>query len=496
MASNCEFSKLDLVVDLQASSTAPLASKGALRPTTSNDTGRYERTGFSEPCSMRISPGMFARNMMPEPAYLPPQWTEHTHPEGQLYFARAGSPRVVTEAYLYDKRTLESVLCWVKQIEDRASAADFALSDSLELFVKLEEDDCAYYFVDHATRAQFWMDDVDTEELGLPDVVSISHLNLVCEELYWSHVEHFPMHIPGLPASTVDSLSCVFTHAICDQMTSRVSSFPYSKEECESFVKLLKTSRGHLSDGNVISTVARLWSIICRNRHLTFYGQEFSRLSRDHAVLYDATPQHEWVSTIASRVSFRTSERYRAKLDDVFVDHLVYGEQWKTLVTSCLQDWRGISREAFLVLLLHLFFLAMPVHQATAVASTALLGVSMLSSALLVHRFEPLQNLCASQAMDYLESVHSPILHFQLVALTFALPRALYLWGLVFVFANCLVLIGGFFGLYAAGAILLVAGILGLGFQWTTSQEFSYRLADIRERWTQKRDVDVCTSLV
>ncbi|KAJ7434393.1 hypothetical protein B0H11DRAFT_1938687 [Mycena galericulata] len=37
-----------------------------------------------------------------------------------------------------------------------------------ELFIELEADDCAYYFVDHANRAQSWLGQINTYDLGLP----------------------------------------------------------------------------------------------------------------------------------------------------------------------------------------------------------------------------------------------------------------------------------------------------------------------------------------
>ncbi|KAF7316413.1 hypothetical protein MIND_00160100 [Mycena indigotica] len=469
-------------------------TQAVLRPITSNDTGRYERTGLSEPCSMTISSAMFTHRGMPEPEYLPQGWTAHVHPEGQLYFSRTGSPRVVTEAYMYRKDVLENVLCWTKRIEDIALQRNFPLSPQIELFLKLEEEDCAYYFVDHSTLAQTWMEqNLDTEELGLPAVVSVPQLKLLCEELYWTHVEHFPMHFGALPVALIDSLICVFTHGICDQMTSRVSTFPYSKQECEGFVSLLKSSREHPANGNIVCTVARLWSLICRNRYLTFYGQEFSRLSRDQAVLYDPTTKHEWVSSVASRVSFKTTDKYLAQLNDVFVDHLVYAEQWKNLVSGCLTDWRSVSREAFFTLMLHMFFLVTPSCLSLAIASTALLGASILASVVLLHRFEPMQDLCAAEAMNYLDTIESQTFKFQFVALAFSLPRTFYLWGLLAVVANCISMFACFFGRGLAAAVLVGVAVVFLLLQWTTSETFNLRLAHIRARWS--RNVE-CTSMV
>lgn len=44
---------------------------------------------------------------------------------------------------------------------------------------------------------------------------------------------------------------------------------------------------------------------------------------------------------LSSRLSFGGSENYLARLDDLFVDDLVYIDQWRTFVSTCLEDWRG-----------------------------------------------------------------------------------------------------------------------------------------------------------
>lgn len=111
------------------------------------------------------------------PAYLPPHWSAYIHPEGQLYFCRTGSFQVVTEAYLYRPETLAKVTCWVKRIEDLMSNKKIPISNQLELFIKIEEEDCAYYFVDHSTHAESWLEDTNTDDLGLPPVVSLSQLS-------------------------------------------------------------------------------------------------------------------------------------------------------------------------------------------------------------------------------------------------------------------------------------------------------------------------------
>ncbi|KAJ7735942.1 hypothetical protein B0H16DRAFT_1731071 [Mycena metata] len=196
-------SLIRLLAFLLATVVTDTKSEAILRLTTSNDTGRYDRPGFAVPLHMKISSGMFIGTRLPEPAYLPPNWSAHVHPEGQIYFSRRGSPSVVTEAYLYRPETLDKVTHWIQKIEDIATGKNFPISEHLELFIKIEGE-----------GGRSWMEDIDTDALGLPPVASVSQLNLCLEELYWGHVEFFLMHM-SLPTNALDSLLCVLTHAIC-----------------------------------------------------------------------------------------------------------------------------------------------------------------------------------------------------------------------------------------------------------------------------------------
>jgi len=83
----------------------------------------------------------------------------------------------VTESYLYNSVTAESICAWVIKVEERASKKGFAFTDRTELFLELDGNDCNYYFVDHGIRTLFWLDAYHTSELGILPVVSSSHLS-------------------------------------------------------------------------------------------------------------------------------------------------------------------------------------------------------------------------------------------------------------------------------------------------------------------------------
>ena len=56
---------------------------------------------------------------------------------------------------------------------------DQKLPTYAELFLQLDESDvnsCGYYFVDHATQTEFWLKNVSTDDVDIPESVSESQL--------------------------------------------------------------------------------------------------------------------------------------------------------------------------------------------------------------------------------------------------------------------------------------------------------------------------------
>lgn len=203
-----------------------------------------------------------------------------------------------------------------------------------------------------------------------------------------------------------------------------------------------------------LSYPARLWSLVgekyycachrtsskrplASHKFSTHYGQEHARLSRDQAILIAPVPSFGWVSALSSAITFRTSDAYLARLEDVFVDNLVYAEQWRPFMRVCLRDWKGASfgvcvswismlggswwriRHLGLCIShvcyiwssatqriwtrsfrLHIFLFFSPSSPRLALISASLLCASLVSSVLLVHRYEPLENATASEAVS------------------------------------------------------------------------------------------------
>ncbi|KAJ3766076.1 hypothetical protein FB446DRAFT_417049 [Lentinula raphanica] len=468
-----------------------------LRPITSLSNGRYDKRSFATPGSVVLAPGFqnpmydvishachiaYSDRILPlnRPHYLPSQWTAHIHPEGQLYFHRNSTLRVTTDAYLYNPEVLDLVILWVKTIEARIEANNLPLSPSIELFLLIENTGCAYYFIDHASRSQFWLEAIPSEELNIPDVDSPSHLSeffchspcamfthprqgLYLEYLYWTHVEHFPMHFGGLPVKVVQDLLCVFSHALTDQITSQTSTFFYTQDECAKFIKILKLARDNSFDGHQVCVVARLWSQVCSNRFLTHYGQANSRLNRDQAIIYDSPRASSWVSAVARRTTFHASDAYLAKLNELFVDRLVYFNQWQSFIRRCRHGWRTSFWTAFAILSLHGFLFFVQSEPLLVIASASLAATSLFTSLILLYRYDRLESddACAYDVYEHLSALQSTKYNFQFVALSFALPNALQIWALIFLALNSLLVLSNFVGIFCAASCgLFVALVL------------------------------------
>ncbi|KAJ7513100.1 hypothetical protein B0H11DRAFT_1948656 [Mycena galericulata] len=465
------------------------ATAGSLRPITSYCTGRYENSTLVEPFSMEISSGLFTASQEPEPEYLPEFWAAHIHPEGQLYFARQGSLRVVTEAYLYHAETLKNVCLWIDYIQNLFLGKSTSVPEETELFIKLEEDGCAYYFVDHSTRTQFWLENSSTEQLGLPAVISTSQLKIVLEELYWMHVEHFPMHVKPISTEMLEEIISIFSHGLCDQMTSQVSTFLYTAQDCNTFVTILKGCRGNLTNGYSTWIVARLWSIIDHHKYITYHGQEHSRLSRDQSILFDPQQKNQWLSIVLALLTFKTSDAHMRRLDDVFVDRIVYVDRWGRLISVCVEQWRGASWMALSGLMLHLpFIFTKAPSPALLTTSITLFGSGLASSILLAHKYEAMQGLNADQAMNYLDTVQSPIFKFQLLAFVFSLPKALYLWGFLALLGNSLLEAAEHLGLRAAISLTAISLLVITTLYCTTSEGFHAACSAFAEVFHRKNE--------
>lgn len=210
-------------------------------------------------------------------------------------------------------------------------------------------------------------------------------------------------------------------------MTSQTSTFPYSLEESRAFLDILLPARDRPVDGRILSLTARILNVIASNRYFTHYGQEQARLSRDSAILESEASEPGWTSTVASAITLKSQDFFLERLNAIFTDNYVYGADWKKFVKQSLKKWQLAFMQSIALLALHIFAFFLPVSQPLAMLSAGALGLSIVSSAVLIHQHQDMEESTANHGHAYLSQNRR---RFQQLALSFALPQALSLWGL------------------------------------------------------------------
>ncbi|KAI6107597.1 hypothetical protein EDD17DRAFT_1750120 [Pisolithus thermaeus] len=198
---------------------------------TSADVRRYQHNSFKPPIK-----GNYKIDAMKYkyPLYgddLPEGWTAYRHPEGALFYLldRNAQP-TFTEVDVADgdiRRDVEyfSTFLWGELNHEQEGRLQSL--EEVQLVVEPRSDDkgvlCCYYFVDHANRSLFWLDEWDAPGVfsACKGVDTPSHKGCKVTE--------------GLKQEAKDMI----VHAICDHLTSNVSSAPLNAEELKGFLGLL-----------------------------------------------------------------------------------------------------------------------------------------------------------------------------------------------------------------------------------------------------------------
>ncbi|KZT25700.1 hypothetical protein NEOLEDRAFT_1133215 [Neolentinus lepideus HHB14362 ss-1] len=420
-------------------------------PITAVSTSRYSCRSLIGPTHHTVTLG--SRSLTP--GYLPRGWSSHINPEGQTYFFGTIPLRVVTEERLHVQEVLDKICKWIIYFAELLKEREIQGIDSVELYLELSSEGCLYYLVDHSSRREFWLEDVSTEALGLPQADSPAHLGYVLEEHYWTHVEHFPMHSGGIPRSILDDLRAIFVQGSIDQLTSNCSPFPYPPQDCKKFIKLLKLPRDSelVTDGNLIFTVARLWSVISGHRFNIHYGGEQPKFSREQSTL-DSPRSSRFLTRSISCILWRIPEVYINKLDKIYDDNIVYADHWRMFMSRCIDDWQATTTWSLGFLMTNTLLLLNFSYRLPLGSVSLLLCVGSILSAIGLSMYHHDQREAVSaEAAAYLDNVQSDRWGFDLIGTLYSLPKALFVWALVLFAVQSTMLAFRLDGLRAALAI-------------------------------------------
>ncbi|KAI0044950.1 hypothetical protein FA95DRAFT_1561665 [Auriscalpium vulgare] len=369
------------------------------------------------------------------PQYMPAGWKRYVHPEGKPYFYRRTHPAIATTVDVREWGALEEIDAWATVITEWAAELGIVLPQSVEIFLDFDFEGpgypCKYYFVDHAAKVPFWLTTTNTDDLDVFGVYNEEHLKLNLESLYWDHVQTFSMHNRCDP-EVLDNLILRFLHARVDDMTSDLSTFPYREPMSAQILDVLQHCKNHISDGRVMTIVARMQTLLLATDIQLLWGQKQARLSIDQSVFESPTVKRSILLKGVSLLCFNYPECWRARLEGLFVDSIAYDTRWDAFNTEMLQEWKAGMAWSFGALISNILTLPTAFSPATTQTSLILSAVSILGAILLSQRhMDPkLRNKGWKGPCDFLTE-HRSDYEFRPIAIVLTLPKALYTWALI-----------------------------------------------------------------
>lgn len=131
----------------------------------------------------------------------------------------------------------------------------------------------------------------------------------------------------------------------------------------------MKDCQGRTREPEVVSTIARAWYLVRKslndvsphrrsdkflvyNRFHNQFGEETPRLDSTMSIFDGQEVEHEGRSKqIMLFLTFGKSERYRTKLNSLFVDRYVYSHRVHSFLEDALREWREQRTLNFFMLL-------------------------------------------------------------------------------------------------------------------------------------------------
>ncbi|PBK92394.1 hypothetical protein ARMGADRAFT_1080484 [Armillaria gallica] len=417
----------------------------------------------------------FARSETPQP------WTSYIHPEGARYFrCEHDLFTVYTDAYLFDPEKLQAVQRFVGQVDEYLTRLDTTEVSfdtekvDLVLDVTLSETKrtiCGYYFVYHANRTAFWLDEFESSKRLWPQtngVTSSDHILHEIQSQYWHHCALFPSPRCASQA-VINELRDIILHAIGDSMVSPTSTVSYSIEELRGMLQLLPAKSREANDysGPGVSRIAYiLMKHFAHERFLHFYGEPAARLNRGTSI-YDKNKVHKrsFLFHILKCLLFGAPCAHLREIESMLLDGLVSQVAWREFIDKICKDWSHLTIYSTVLITVDVGFLSIQSVDASPTSSPlkSIIYLSILSSLgslffalLLLRHNNTRRNISTCEAVNIMNSYQDSSCRYDNIAIIYSLPYALLMWG-IFFFVTAF----GIMCLWDTAPVTLVLSIMG-----------------------------------
>ncbi|KAJ7677422.1 hypothetical protein B0H17DRAFT_112464 [Mycena rosella] len=403
---------------------------------------------------------------------LPNGWVTLLHPEGARYFSHPDR-RIFTDVNVCEPQNLANVNQVVQRVLDNICVAGneipscyAALSTGapnphflVDLVIDLAPWDSHpttgdYYFVNHAERCPFWLEDLPADDLDLwysiEGPIQGEQLRHLMEYQYWQHCNMFPNALP-LTQRLINELQDSIVYAIADVSTSLTSTVSRPVEDLKTWLSLVKHLEcTHDSDEGLGYgfTFARLMDQFAKDRFDNFHGLPHARLNQDQSV-YDppgVTPRRSYWIICFSPILFFAPEVYLQSLEKSYVDRTVLLRLWKPLIHKLNTEWMDFILFTTVILNANVAFLSITSvdtltdngrHPLVQIASYLSIVTSIGSFSLgqlLVRQNRTKFHESASDISASVSRRSSKKYGLELLALIWALPYSLLMWSMIFFF--------------------------------------------------------------
>ncbi|KAG1733071.1 uncharacterized protein EDB91DRAFT_1150337 [Suillus paluster] len=425
-----------------------LESSGLIRcvPRVASDVQRYHKNVFLESRSIKVIIPAGTLQFPNPPA--PSGWEARVHPNGALYFV---NERFVTEANLYQSTTFASINACAQHLWNTAGDLMLHITDDVQVMLQLASLDgervCGYYFVNHATRALFWIEEMPANNLsnGVEGLKYLHQFRYAIEAEYWRHCELYPL--ATVNRDQIRELKGLLLVACTVNLTSTTSLSPFNGKELKYILDLMPNIEATSDeyDSHYTWVIARVMEYFARAKFLNFCGQPFARLDANQSVYYSRKGSG-WIGTIISWcinfILFGGPHAYMPELRKIWVDHTVNYIHWKDFNERLTRQWSSLALYAMIMLGSDIGFQVLPVISNRANYLTSQIAIiaielstyctigSLLVSMLLARRVQKDGRRSATETVEYIFKPFFGIHIMAGISIIYSLPHAMLMWGL------------------------------------------------------------------
>ncbi|KDQ60492.1 hypothetical protein JAAARDRAFT_608051 [Jaapia argillacea MUCL 33604] len=386
---------------------------------------------------------------------LPSGWEACGHPEGALYFYNEGK-QCFTEANLYKPKVaaaLEDILNNINDVFDPEREA--AMGDGVELVLEMlhseqpegavaVENNVHYYLVNTRAKTLFWLEARPARSIldGFEGEPNLGHIKVGLEARYWTHYERFPNHRTVAP-EVLKHLIGLLMHATIDSTTSGSSLSPFLSADAKIILELVKNiPKIGPAEGTSACVVGRLMTYFANIRFMHNHGQEGARLAHGQSIFVENSHRpRSWLIKILSPFLFCSLGTHLEELEQMWADRVISFAPWVRFMTKLQEDWEKLSFMATVMLAVNVSVLGgnnvartdnqlWPPQIASYLSTLASTG-SIIIALVLVRQHQSMSSADAATAEAYMEANVGRNGSLEPLAIMYAIPYALLMWGMV-----------------------------------------------------------------